>query len=238
MILSSLTQEAEKICSKVKNGFVLGDYFIHNNPWANRPWEEFNYWNGWYALAKLKQPRQVLEIGTGFGYSTIALARGAENSLILLVSLDLGTFGKECKWKDNLPYVKKGIEKFEGDNNLRFLYRQFDLDTQDFFLHPSKWQYRFLEDYLMQFRFDLILLDGKHEGDGLYNDLNCFLKFGRKNCLIICDDLQYSDAAKSFARFIKKNDKNILEHYIWKFLTCNAAYAGSFQRNQGLIIKK
>lgn len=238
MNLLSLTQKAERICSEVKNDFVLGDYFTRDNPWANRPWKEFNYWNGWYALAKLKRPKDVLEIGTGFGFSTIALARGAWETLEFLVSLDLGTFGKEFKWKDNLPYVRQGIEEFKTTNDLDFLYRQFDVDTQDFYLHPKQWKYQFLADYLCYMRFDLILIDGKHFQDGLYNDLACFFRFAKKNCLIICDDLQHSDAAKSFSRFIEEKNKDILEHFIWKFLTCNAAYAGSFQRDQGLIIKK
>jgi len=236
MNLQILCQKTEKICSEIKNDFVLGNYFIHSNPWVNRPWRNFNYWNGWYALAKLKEPENILEIGTGFGFSTMALARGAQKTLKLLVSLDFGTFGKEFKWKDNLPYVKQGIEEFKTANSLNFLYKQFNIDTQDFYLHQKK--YQSLREYLCSIRFNLILIDGKHTEDGLYNDLNCFFRLGSEDCLIICDDIQHPHARKSFFRFVDENKKEISESYIWKFLTCNAPYAGSFERNQGLIIKK
>ncbi|MGD1120267.1 MAG: hypothetical protein ABR886_12435, partial [Dehalococcoidales bacterium] len=72
--LSAIMRQAEEICSREKNDVVLGEYFTADNPWSRRPWRDFNYWNGWYALAKLKKPARVLEIGTAFGFSTSSLA--------------------------------------------------------------------------------------------------------------------------------------------------------------------
>lgn len=250
MNLKELILEAEKICLKIPNDVVLGDYFIYNNPLDKKPWRKFNYWNGWYALTKLRQSQNILEIGTGFGHSAIAFARGAEKSLKTLVSLDSGTYGEYCakqkniqgkkfKWQDNMLYVQDGIEKFRVANQLNFVYQQFKVDTQDFAYHPQA--YPHLEQYLNSIKFDLILIDGKHEEDGCYNDLQAFFRFGDRNCLLICDDFQCIDVEKSFFRFVKENESKIQEHYIWKFLTCNTRYYpqdGSFRRDQGLIIKK
>jgi len=250
MNLKELILEAEKICLKVPNDVVLGDYFTHNNPLERKPWRKFNYWNGWYALAKLRQAQNILEIGIGFGHSAIALARGAEKSLKVLVSLDLGTYGeyytrkkkiqeKKFKWQDNMLYVRDGIEEFKVANQLNFVYQQFKVDTQDFVYHPQAHSH--LEQYLNFIKFDLILIDGKHENDGCYNDLQAFFRFGDCNCLLICDDFQCIDVEKSFLRFVKENEAKIQQHCVWKFLTCNTRYCPqdkSFRRDQGLIIKK
>jgi len=250
MNLKELILEAEKICLKVSNDVILGDYFIRNNPLERKPWHKFNYWNGWYALAKLRQSQNILEIGTGFGQSTIALARGANKTLKILVSLDLGIYGKEYairpqyknqkfKWEDNMLYVQDGIEEFKAANQFNFVYQQFKVDTQDFACHPQAHSH--LEQYLNFIKFDLILIDGKHKNDGCYNDLQTFFRFGDSNCLLICDDFQCIDVEKSFFRFVKENESKIQQHYIWKFLTCNTRYCPqdkSYRRDQGLIIKK
>lgn len=247
MNLKSLTKQAEKICLETPNDKVIGDYFMHNNPLHKKPWREFNYWNGWYALTKLSASQNVLEIGTGFGQSTIALARGARENLKILISLDLGTYGEyyatrheergKFKWEDNLLFVRDGIEQFKTANKLDFVYRQFRMDTQNFSHHPE--EYPDVTTCLLPIGFDLILIDGKHEEDGCYNDLCGFFPFGKKGCFLICDDFQCEDVAKSYFRFLEENKSKIAEHFIWKFLTCNTRYFSStFRRDQGLMIKK
>lgn len=250
MNLESLTKKAEVICLEMPNDKILGDYFIHHNPLHKKPWRKFNYWNGWYALTKLLAPQNILEIGLGFGQSTSALVHGAFDNLKLLVSLDLGVYGKEYavrrqyigvkfKWENNFRYVQRGIEKFKTANELEFSYKQFKLDTQDFTQHPQK--YSQIRDFLRSRKFDLILIDGKHKSNGCYNDLRGFFQFGVSGCLVICDDFQSKSVERSFFRFVQENESKIREHYIWKFLTCNTRYHPqdkSFRRDQGLIIKK
>ena len=250
--LITLIRQAERMCSQVKNDAALGEYFTSNNPWSNRPWREFDYWNGWYALAKIKQPSHILEIGTAFGYSTIALARGAGEALQLLVSLDLGSLGRLFTHEgypqiDNLPYVNEGISRYRGEYNLNFEYSQFEVNTQpppytDNDGNPVQCPYwrddKELIRLLSGVSFDIILIDGKHTEDGLYNDLCSFFACGASNCLIVCDDIQHIDAAKSLCRFVRERKQDIADYCLWKHLHSNAEYAGTLRRDQGLILKK
>lgn len=248
----TLVSQAERVCSRVKNDTVLGEYFASNNPWSNRPWREFDYWNGWYALAKLRQPSHVLEIGTAFGYSTIALARGVGEALQLLVSLDLGNFGRLFDYRDyleadNLIYVNEGIIRYREEYNLNFEYLQFKVNTQpppytDNDGNPVQCPYWRDDEKLIRLlstvSFDMILIDGKHTEDGLYNDLSSFFDCGASNCLIVCDDIQHIDAGKSLCRFVSERKGDIADYCVWKYLHSNATYGGTRRRDQGLILKK
>ena len=250
--LRALMQQAEDICSLVKNDAVLGEYFIHNNPWADRPWKEFDYWNGWYALARLRQPSRILEIGTGFGFSTIALARGAGENLKLLVSLDLGNIGSLFTHEgfpemNNLKYVWEGISRYRKEHGLNFEFSLFKVNTQpppytDNESNPVECPH-WREDsalihVLNQNMFDLILIDGKHTGDGLYNDLISFFNYGRPGCLIVCDDLQYRDTIVSLSKFVRIHRSKITDYCIWRYLHANAEYGGILRRDQGLLLKR
>ncbi len=226
--LLALTREAIEICTVVKNDDVLGHYFTHDNPWARRPWREFNYWNGWYALAKLRQPRRILEIGTGYGFSTIALARGAGERLELLVSLDLGTWGAPSF--DNLPYIQKGIEEYRQEEGLKFRYLQFRVDTQkDWYDHDV------LAALLESTVFDLVLIDGEHEGAGLYNDLVSFWPYGAQDSLFVCDDIQHQDPYRSLLRVVREHRVHCS---IWRFLSSTGLYGDSRRRDQGLLLNR
>jgi hypothetical protein len=249
--LLNLMKQAEDICSQVKNDAVLGEYFTADNPWSRRPWRGFNYWNGWYALAKQKKPLRVLEIGTAFGFSTISLARGAGEALKLLVSLDLGNYGRllssrESPEIDNLLYVKEGIDRYRQENGLNFEYLQFNVNTQpppytDDNGIPVECPYwkddRELLALLGRESFDMILIDGKHVEDGLYNDLTSFYGHGTSGCLIVCDDIQHKDAAESLSQHVRERD-DVADYAVWRFLHSSAEYAGTLRRDQGLIIKK
>ncbi len=249
--LAELAQKAEEICSQVKNDAVLGDYFIRNNPWQGRPWRKFNYWNGWYALARLKKPASILEIGTAFGFSTIALAHGAGDALKRLVSLDLGNFGRLFSGEalpevDNLAFVKKGIELYRQENNFDFEYRQFAVNTQpppysDNEGHPVACPYwkddAGLQSLLAKASFNLVLIDGKHTEDGLYQDLASFFPYLSSGGLVVCDDIQHPDAARSLRRFLPER-QDIAGYYVWHFLRSDSEYGGSLRRDQGLILKR
>jgi hypothetical protein len=249
--LLDLTVKAEHSCRQIKNDWVLGDYFIKNNPWSARRWQKFNYWNGWYALAAQVKPSKIIEIGTAFGFSTISLARGARTDLNLLVSLDLGNFGRlfstdRAPVFDNLAFVKKGLELYKQENHMDFTYLQFAVNTQpppysdneDHLVACPYWKDdKELKSLFDRMSFDLILIDGKHTEDGLYNDLQSFFPCLKSGGLMICDDIQHPDAAASLRRFIQGN-KAVSDFYVWRFLHSDSEYEGTLRRDQGLILKK
>ncbi len=249
--LLSLVGKAEQSCRSIKNDTVLGEYFVSNNPWSGRHWRSFNYWNGWYSLAAELKPTKVMEIGTAFGFSTISLARGTGKALRLLVSLDLGNFGAlfshdKTPAEDNLLFVRKGIDLYMKENNLDFEYLQFAVNTQpppysDNEGHPVACLYwkddEKLKTLLTSTAFDFVLIDGKHTDNGLYNDLQSFFPYVKNGGLVICDDIQHRDAAASLHRFIAEN-KDIADHYVWRFLHSDSEYEGTLRRDQGLILKK
>jgi hypothetical protein len=250
--LTRVIAQAQEVCKVVKNDDVLGKYFLEGNPWSGRSWRQFDYWNGWYALSKLKMPRAVLEIGTAFGFSTIALARGAGKHLKVLVSLDLGNFGRVLAGEgvseiDNLFFVREGIRRYIRESGAEFEYLQFQVNTQPppFTdndgnpVHCLHWmEDGRLVELLDRTRFDLILLDGKHTEDGLYNDLVAFFPYASARSLIICDDLQHRDAFASWKRFVTTDQSEITDYCIWTYLHCDTEYGGALRRDQGLIIKR
>jgi len=175
----------------------------------------------------------------GFGFSTIALARGAKQSLKLFISLDIGIWSKEYGWEvDHLKYADEGIRKFMQEERLNFEFRIFRVNTQPPPFTDNKNQpvecIRWTECEelvkIIKNKFDLILIDGKHTDEGLYNDLTSFFPYGKENCLIICDDLQMKDVKKSYDKFIKET--KVKEHFIWDFLSTKTQ-----KRIQGLILK-
>lgn len=247
-MLEEITQTAEKICGGMKNDEILGKYFTHGNLWAfpggiERPWKKFNYWNGWYALSSIWEPKNILEIGTGFGFGTIALVKGAIENLELIISLDLGNFWGE----DNIIFAAHGIYQHKTKYGFSFMPLFIQANTQpppytDNKGNPTDVDYwendKELVGHLNNNRPNLILIDGKHTGDGLYNDLTSFFHFG-ENCLLVCDDLQHPDAMASFLKFTQEEDSKIKEWYIWDFLHCNTSYPKGTKnkRIQGLILK-
>jgi len=249
--LDDLLSRAEKRCETISNPQVLGPYFTQNNPWtwgANH--DDVNTWNGWFALAELLKPRNVLEIGTAFGFSAKAIASGVGTSLQEYISLDLGNFGEiyaddECAVSDNLTYAHKGIELFKKEQDLHFAFLTFKVNTQpppytDNDSNPSDapyWQeHEQAVLHLKQKPFDLILIDGKHTEDGAYNDMANFWPSLRPGGMMICDDLQEAEVMQSFEKFCKEHYADIAAARVWDFLRSHGTYGGG-KRIQGLIFR-
>ncbi len=132
---------------------------------------EENYYQMFFALAAALQPRSYLEIGTRFGYSLVAVARGAA-SLEHVVSCDLETY-------DN-PHALTSQQIAE--RNLRASgYR----GKARFLADDS----RRLPQYVAGNRFDLILVDGDHTYEGCCSDiLTCYPLLSPGGVLMV-DDL-------------------------------------------------
>ncbi len=147
---------------------------------------------------------------------------------------------------DNLLVVKKGIELYRKENNFSFEYPQFAVNTQpppytdnegNSVACPYWKDNSELKSLLTKTSFDMVLIDGKHTEDGLYNDLNSFYKYVNSGGLVVCDDIQHADAARSLHRFISEG-RDITGYHVWRFLHSNSEYGGTLRRDQGLILKR
>ncbi len=146
---------------------------------------------------------------------------------------------------ENLEYVAKGICRYKEENRLNFEYLQFKVnsqpppytDNEGNLVECSYWRENMtLVQLLKQIKFDLILIDGKHTNDGLYNDLMSFFGCGKKGCLFVCDDFQHRDCMRSFYRFTREHRSKIADFCIWRYLHSNAEYGGTLRRDQGLLV--
>jgi predicted O-methyltransferase YrrM len=132
---------------------------------------EENYYQMFFAMGAALQPRTYLEIGTRFGYSLVAVARGAPK-LECVVSCDLETY-------DN-PHALSS--QTIAERNLRASgYRGEAIFIAD--------DSRRLAQHVAGKRFDLILIDGDHSYEGCRCDiLTCYPLLAPGGVLMV-DDL-------------------------------------------------
>ncbi|MCJ8288919.1 MAG: class I SAM-dependent methyltransferase [Crocinitomicaceae bacterium] len=122
-----------------------------------------------YRLSKHYQPKEILEFGTSLGVGSTYLALGSNNSTITTV--------EACK---NTRTV--ALE------NLK------DLDSIESKLGT-------FVDYLAELpkekQFDMIFIDGHHDGEALIQYLNQLQKHAHDETLFILDDIRWSDSMKA-----------------------------------------
>jgi predicted O-methyltransferase YrrM len=122
-----------------------------------------------YRLAKHYQPTEILEFGTSLGVGTTYLALGAPKSNITTV--------EACP---NTRAV--ALTNFAALDNINSQLSTFN-------------------DYLDQLpkekQFDLIFIDGHHDGHALLNYLQRLQRHSHNETIFILDDIRWSDPMKS-----------------------------------------
>lgn len=237
----------EELCRRVEE-MPLSNEALFNNfdfpddlPWAEKLTDDSNCYACLHALAREMHPRKILEIGTGFGLSTAALAAACD-PLELLVTLDLGIFGEQVGYRDNIEVARAAI----NDERVRFHRvntRAIGGDNQGAGEDVPYWQNdQELKETLLFNEFDVLFIDGKHTDDGLLNDLLAFWRCLRRGGLVICDDMHdpadyppgrfdwLGDTWRSYHFFL--GWVFATGHYVWKF-----PFVPSGQRPMGLILK-
>ena len=142
---------------------------------------EENYYQMYFAMGAVFRPRTYLEIGTRFGYSMVAIARGAPG-LELVVSCDLQTYEN--------PYSLPSQQVAE--RNLRA--SGYSGEAR-FIADESRRVARLLAGNT----FDLILVDGDHTYEGCRSDiLTCYPLLAPGGVMMI-DDL---DAPSVFSAVV------------------------------------
>jgi predicted O-methyltransferase YrrM len=132
---------------------------------------EENYYQLYFALAAVFRPRSYLEIGTMFGYSTVAVSRGAPD-LRRIVSCDLQTYENPHSLSSQLI----------AERNLRS--SGFTGGTK-FIVEDS----RRLKEHVAEETFDLILVDGDHSYEGCRSDILTCYELLSPGGVIMIDDL-------------------------------------------------
>ena len=117
--------------------------------------EWVDYYRMKYAIAKMIQPKSILEIGVGYGYSAITFLKASENATYLGIDNDSDTFGGD---KGAVKWAKKITKSYNAD----------------FLLANSRSITALPGDF-----YDLIHIDGQHDGDGTFHDLELALEKGR-----------------------------------------------------------
>jgi predicted O-methyltransferase YrrM len=138
------------------------------------------YANLLYQLNKHYQFERCLEFGISLGVGTLNLALGNEKSEIITVEACENTFN----------FTKNEFEKM-GINNVLFQRNTF----YDFIVNLKRGETK---------KFDLIFIDGHHDGEALLFYLKELEPFSHPETLFILDDIRWSDGMfKAWNKIIK-----------------------------------
>lgn len=122
-----------------------------------------------YRLARHYQPKEILEFGTSLGIGSTYFSLGCPNSKITTV--------EACK---NTRSV--ALENLKNFNSVESKLATF-------------------VDYLAELpsdkKFDLIFIDGHHDGDALIHYLDQLQKHAHDETIFVLDDIRWSDSMRS-----------------------------------------
>ncbi len=136
-----------------------------------------------FQLSNHYRPQNILEMGTSLGIGTMHLAWGNPKSKV--ISIDA------CK--NTMALAQKHLDQNEIQN-ATLIHGKF-------------------EDYLNQdlnLIFDLVYIDGHHNGKALKNYLRQLEKFTDENTIFLLDDIRWSDDMfQSWNEIIAKEDYHL-----------------------------
>ena len=137
-----------------------------------------------YRLGAYFKPQQILELGTHLGMGTTALCLGAKPKRLITVEgcpeTAQYTQNNFVRWGSNNPELI-GIELI--NNNFEDFLNEFQ-NLQDF--PDSK------TGHSTQETFDLIYLDGHHDGPATLRYVESLKKYIRETSVLIIDDIHWS----------------------------------------------
>ena len=124
------------------------------------------YWELLYKLSNHYKPARTLELGTNFGFGSIAFALGNSSGVIDTVEGSKTLFEINKKNSTSLP-------------NYKINFHNTTFDT--FF------------DNQVEIKYDLIFIDGDHTSNQLFKHLEKSLKHTHNDTIIIIDDIRWSN---------------------------------------------
>jgi predicted O-methyltransferase YrrM len=124
------------------------------------------YWKLLYLISNHYKPKNILELGTNFGFGTLALHLGFPNSKITTI---------------------EGSKTLFDINNKSF--KSTDFKTIEFI--NNSFEAFFQSEFTI--KYDLVFLDGDHRGKAVLDNLNQILKHTHDQSIIIIDDIRWSN---------------------------------------------
>jgi cephalosporin hydroxylase len=163
------------------------------SPWNFCTQEFYQEYRVKYAIARMIQPKSILEIGVRFGYSARSFLFAAPQADYLGLDIDEPSHG---------PY--QGIPREWAELQLRRRYpdnriQTMQMDTQVLSYSPD-----------MNKKFDLVHIDGDHSYQGALADLMKFWPACR-NTMVVDD---YKEVKNSVASFVSSHKDELQTFYV------------------------
>jgi len=145
----------------------------------------------YYAVGMAKAPRWILETGVKYGYSAIAMCKGARQSgqEPVFVGIDAEADGITCN-----PIAKAALDSL-GIQHRIIRANTRDVDTVNASIEES---------------FDIVHIDADHSPEGIAQELRIAEKFVSSTGLILVDDVDVAHVADPAAEFAASRGISIL----------------------------
>ena len=150
------------------------------HPWNFRTREFYEEYRAKYAIAKLVQPKSILEIGVRFGYSARSFMMAAPDARYLGIDFDEPSWG---------PY--QGAPREWAEKRLKFLYPNNKIQT----LKQDSQVLQSVTDLVEP--FDLVHVDADHTYKGALQDMITFWP-ACKNTMVVDDAMEVRPSIEAF----------------------------------------
>ena len=173
---------------------------IHTGHWGATPdmqtdWvtSETNY-PFYAALASIRKPLSVLEVGVRLGYSLISMFRGYPG-ILRIVGIDVQADVEDSQ--------RKAGENIRGAG----YFGDLQLPIAD-----SKW----IKALARDIHFNLIHIDGNHSSEGVQADINMAWPRLVPGGMLIADDTEYAPSVREGIEAMKPSIKNLGKNFYFQ----------------------
>lgn len=143
----------------------------------------------WHHVGTVFCPKRVLEIGTRFGYSLLAVYRGTDWGP---EDMSVAAYDCECNPGDKEP-LKVFAEFFRGLGIQPYIHRA-DTQTTPYLSPP--------------FAPELAVVDGNHSEAGAYHDIRLVAQVLTPGGIIVVDDTNPGEVSRAVERFCADTNWN------------------------------
>jgi predicted O-methyltransferase YrrM len=180
-------------CPEMGAGSVYSkDTKVQVRQFVNRSSVSLKYGKILYKLAEYFQPSVVLELGTGWGISTVYLRMGCKTSKIYTI--------EACAEKVN--YAKSQFSRHQFAN-IQTLQDSFENGIFDVSRKEDK--------------FDLVFIDGDHTYENTIHYFNALYDEFHNNTVLVFDDIYWSRGMMKAWKYIRSSEKVSLTIDLFQF---------------------